>query len=71
MTVDADAEPLGQVGDRPLKPGVVERDEPATFLADEVVMVMAIRKHALEPGLTVADCNPLDESVLYEEVEHL
>ena len=34
-------------------------------------MVMAIRKHALEPGLTVADCNPLDESVLYEEVEHL
>ena len=70
MAVDADAEPLGQLGDRPLKPGVVERDEPPALLTDEVVVVMAVRKHALEPRLPVPDGNPLDESVQGEQVEH-
>ncbi len=37
-----DAEPAGDAGDRPLEPGIVEGDERAAALADEmVVMVLA------------------------------
>jgi hypothetical protein len=70
VAVDADAEPLGQVGNRPLKPGVVERDEPAAPLTDEVVVMMAIGKHPLEPRLPVTDRNPFDEAMLDEQVKH-
>ena len=66
MAVDANTEPLGQLGDRPLKPGVVERDESAALLADEVVMMVRRPEYALEPRLPVADRDPLDEAVLDE-----
>ncbi len=70
MTVDAHAEPLGQIGNCALEPGVVERDEPAAVLADEVVVVVSVRQHALEPRLPVPDRDPLDESMLDQQVEH-
>lgn len=70
MTVDPDAEPLGQLGNRPLEPGVVERDEPPALLADKVVVMVAVGEYAFEPGLPVTDGNPLDEAMLDEQVEH-
>ena len=70
MAVDAHAEPLRQTVDRPLEPRIVERDEPAALLAEEMVVVLAAGLRALEPRLPVADVDPLDEPVLDEQVEH-
>jgi hypothetical protein len=41
VVLDADPESLRQIVDRALEPGVVERDQPATLLAHEMVMMVS------------------------------
>ena len=67
--LDAYAEPLAERVDRSLQAGVVERDQLAALLADEVMVVMAAGLGALESGLAVADLDALDEAVLDEQLE--
>ena len=64
MVVHADAEPPGHAGDRALEAGVVERDEAAAAVADEVMVVLAAGQHALEPRLVALHRHALDEPVL-------
>lgn len=70
MALDPDTEPRRQRLDRLLEPVVVERDEPAAVLADEMMVVMTVREDPLEPSLPVADRDPLNEAVLDEQVKH-
>src|SRR5947209_6575485 len=68
MTGDGDAEPARESVDRPLETGIVERDEVAAGLADEMVMVMLAGR--LEAGLSVPHLDALDQVVLGEQLEH-
>ena len=70
MAVDADAETRRERVDRLLEPGVVERDEPSALLTHEVMVVMAIREHLLEPRLSIPQRDSLDETVLGEQIQH-
>src|SRR3954447_3801761 len=69
--LDLHAESLAERVDRALEARIVEGDEPAALLAHEVVvMVGAVRMDRLEPGLSIADRDPLDPSVLHPQPEH-
>ena len=62
-------EPAAEPVDRALELGVLERGERAARLADRVVVMVAVRGHALEPGRPLPRVQPLDEAELVERVE--
>jgi hypothetical protein len=70
VVLDAYTEPLGQVVDRALERGIIERHELPALLADEVVVMLPARLGALEPRQALADRHALDESVVDEQLEH-
>lgn len=68
--LDSDSEALGDPVYLALQPRIVERNELAALLADQVVMVLPARVDRLEAGLTLADRHALDQSVLDEQLQH-
>lgn len=70
VTLDPDAEPIGEPADRAFETRIVERDEASALLADQVVMMGAVGVSPLEPGLPVTDLDALDEAVLREQLQH-
>ena len=70
VVLDAHAEPLGQVVDRPLQSRIVERHELPALLAHKMMVVLAARLGPFEPRLPVADGHALDEPVLGQQIEH-
>jgi zinc/manganese transport system substrate-binding protein len=67
---DAHAEAIGQVVDRLLEAGIVEGDEPAALLTEQVMVVLAPWLRPFKPGLPLPELDALDQSVLDEELEH-
>lgn len=70
MVLDANAEALGEVVDRPFEAGVVEGHEAPALAADQVVMMGSAGVDGFEPGLARADGDPLGEAVLDQQLEH-
>ena len=69
VVLDASAQPLGDLVDRPLQRGVVERDQPPAAVAHEVMVVLARRVGHLVAGDAVAEVEPLDQLVVVEQLE--
>lgn len=69
MALDLDAEALRELIDRALEAGVVECNQAAALLADQMMVVGAVRMAALEPGLPITHGEALDEAVLDEQLQ--
>ena len=69
MIGGAEAEPVGQLVDRALEGGILERDELAALIADEVMVVLLPgRVGWLVSGDPVAEVEPVDEVVVVQEL---
>lgn len=69
MIGGAEAEPVGQLVDRALEGGVLERDEPAALVADKVmVMLLPGRVGWLVSSDPVAEVQPVHEVVVVQEL---
>ncbi len=70
MVLDVHVETCGEAVDCALEAGVVECDELAASVAEQVVVMVAVGVDALEAGVSLVDREALDEAVLDEQVEH-
>jgi hypothetical protein len=65
-----EAEPVADPMDRPLQVLVVEGDQGPTLIADQMVVVSAVRSmRALEASHAIADVYPADEVQAVEQLE--
>jgi zinc/manganese transport system substrate-binding protein len=69
VPADVMAEALRQAPDRALEALVLEGAEPATRIADDVMVVLAAGDHRLIPRATLPHLDPLDEADPVEQVE--
>jgi hypothetical protein len=53
-----------------LQAWVVEGNQPAAALADEMVMMVAAGMSSLKPCLPIADCEAFDQPMLEQQVKH-
>jgi len=69
VLLDGIAEPAGDAVDRALQARVAERLDLAAVAADQVMVVVAVRRRRLEACDTVASVDPLHEAEIDERVE--
>jgi hypothetical protein len=64
VVLDAHAQPSRDAVKRPLKPGIIEGNQPPALIADEMMVVLATRQDPLIPGEVTSDAHALGETVL-------
>ncbi len=70
MVGGVESEPVGQLVDRPFEGGILERDELAALVADEVmVVVLAVGVGWLVSGDPVAEVESVHEVVRVQQLE--
>ena len=70
MVLHPGAQALRDAVDRALKPRVVERHQPATAIADQMVVVLAADQDALVPRELTPHADALDQPELDQELQY-
>jgi hypothetical protein len=70
VTLHLNAKALGDALDRMLQAWVVEGNQPAAALADEMVMMVTAGMRSLKPCLPIADRKAFDQPMLEQQVKY-
>lgn len=69
MIGDLEADPLGEIPDRPLQRVILEGKDAATLPADRVVVMLSVRLYTLVAGHPARHLDPLQEAEALELLE--